>query len=364
MTNKIISRLTALILGLTIIAYVKAADVPVNMTYQGHLMDANGDPLGKSQPVNKTVQFLVYDSEEGGETIWAEEQTVTVDNGYFSVILGEGTNLEGSNMFRDMEPGKANAESRYVGLKVDGVDITPRLRLLTTPYAHLSQHAVLAKNATRAASAQIADTLSNTGAARDGLGFVPVGGIIMWNKSNFPTGWAVCNGSNGTPDLRGRFVMGVGNSSGKTPDNDNWTNGNKTLGNKGGASHIVIKTKHLASHTHSVGDKSIGSHNHTGSTNSTGSHKHIQGAGKHNTGHTMPWGYAQKGPNDQYEVADSDENNEWLAYTSSSGNHSHTFTTNNGGSSKHKHTLSSTGSNNQLENRPPYFALYYIQRLQ
>ena len=45
-----------------------------------------------------------------------------------------------------------------------------------------------------------------------GNGTIPVGGIIMWSGSiaSVPTGWALCNGSNGTPDLRDRFIVGAG----------------------------------------------------------------------------------------------------------------------------------------------------------
>lgn len=43
---------------------------------------------------------------------------------------------------------------------------------------------------------------------------VPTGGIIMWSGSigSIPAGYVLCNGSNGTPDLRDRFVVGAGNS--------------------------------------------------------------------------------------------------------------------------------------------------------
>jgi hypothetical protein len=43
---------------------------------------------------------------------------------------------------------------------------------------------------------------------------VPAGGIIMWSGSigSIPTGYVLCNGSNGTPDLRDRFVVGAGNT--------------------------------------------------------------------------------------------------------------------------------------------------------
>jgi len=43
---------------------------------------------------------------------------------------------------------------------------------------------------------------------------IPSGSIIMWSGSigAIPTGYYLCNGSNGTPDLRDRFVVGAGNS--------------------------------------------------------------------------------------------------------------------------------------------------------
>lgn len=43
-------------------------------------------------------------------------------------------------------------------------------------------------------------------------GTVPIGGIILWSGStgSVPDGWALCNGSNGTPNLQDRFVVGAG----------------------------------------------------------------------------------------------------------------------------------------------------------
>jgi len=43
---------------------------------------------------------------------------------------------------------------------------------------------------------------------------VPAGGIIAWSGSigSIPTGYVICNGSNGTPDLRDRFIVGAGNT--------------------------------------------------------------------------------------------------------------------------------------------------------
>ena len=43
-------------------------------------------------------------------------------------------------------------------------------------------------------------------------GTIPVGGIIMWSGSiaSIPTGWSLCNGANGTPNLQDRFIVGAG----------------------------------------------------------------------------------------------------------------------------------------------------------
>ena len=40
---------------------------------------------------------------------------------------------------------------------------------------------------------------------------VPVGGIIMYDGlvASIPAGWALCDGTNGTPDLRDKFVIGA-----------------------------------------------------------------------------------------------------------------------------------------------------------
>jgi hypothetical protein len=42
----------------------------------------------------------------------------------------------------------------------------------------------------------------------------PAGVIVLWSGSigSIPAGWVLCNGSNGTPDLRNRFVVGAGST--------------------------------------------------------------------------------------------------------------------------------------------------------
>ena len=50
----------------------------------------------------------------------------------------------------------------------------------------------------------------------EGNGAVPKGVIVMWSGEvdQIPAGWVLCDGSNGTPDLRSRFIVGAGSGEG------------------------------------------------------------------------------------------------------------------------------------------------------
>ena len=66
-------------------------------------------------------------------------------------------------------------------------------------------------------TAQLASTAFVNKAISDALDrtdFVPPGMVAMWSGqvNSIPTGWALCNGQNGTPDLRNRFIVGAGGS--------------------------------------------------------------------------------------------------------------------------------------------------------
>jgi len=145
------------------VACAADANPPERMTYQGYLVDANGYPLGSevdpgdstkrvSVPANYDVVFRIYNRKQGGgpeNLLWAEQQTITVDMGYFSVLLGEGTK-EG-NEPRDDKISTAfigaDSSGRYIGITVkalgDGgdVEIAPRLRLVASPFTFLAAYA-------------------------------------------------------------------------------------------------------------------------------------------------------------------------------------------------------------------------------
>jgi microcystin-dependent protein len=118
---------------------------PSLMSYQGFLVDANGAGLAPNNPQNFSVVFRIYGVSSAGTALWTEAQTVTIDKGNFSVVLGEG-GAEGSEVRPDLATvfNSNRASDLYLGITVKGVsnsEILPRLRLLTSPYAFLARTA-------------------------------------------------------------------------------------------------------------------------------------------------------------------------------------------------------------------------------
>ena len=137
----------ALVLGQAGRLNAADANPPERMTYQGYLVDGNGDPLGGSVPANYDVVFRIYNVKQGGTSLWAEQQTVTVDKGYFSVLLGEGSQYgsESHGALSAVFDG-GDASDRFIGITVGGlggadVEIAPRLRLISSPFAFTATNA-------------------------------------------------------------------------------------------------------------------------------------------------------------------------------------------------------------------------------
>ena len=127
---------------------------------------------------------------------------------------------------------------------------------------------------------------------------IPLGTIVLWSGKNIPEDWALCNGKNGTPDLRDRFVVGAGNSY--------------KIGNTGGQKEVVLTEKQLPKHKHLMW---------------------FNGNYEQN-----PWGSA-KNP---------------YSYYSDRG----VLTT-----AKTLNYNQPVGENKPHENRPPYYALAYIMKI-
>jgi microcystin-dependent protein len=132
-----------------------------------------------------------------------------------------------------------------------------------------------------------------------GAAFVS-GMIMLWSGSvaSIPSGWLLCDGSNSTPDLRNRFVVGAGSTY--------------SVGGTGGSADAIV-----VSHTHSITDSG-----HTHTYNSIG----FEGSGANLGTGTNP------------------------------------FITPQTSSSVTGISVNSTGSSGTNANLPPYYALAYIMK--
>lgn len=249
---------------------------------------------------------------------------------------------------------------------------------------------------------------------------IPAGVILLWAGSiaSIPTGWYLCNGANGTPDLRDRFVVGAGTTY--------------AVGATGGSATTTLIEANLPSHTHSISASGTTAsanldhthslsasgttaatnvdHTHSGTTGTesanhthgvagytggqTADHSHGPGAGSSFIGNPNTGGSGRtdgaQATNFTNTGGTSNDHAHYFSATSGgiSANHTHTVTT--GGMSAnttHTHTVSvsgtsgamsanashthtvtvtgtsgATGSGTAFSNLPPYYALAYIQK--
>jgi hypothetical protein len=167
---------------------------------------------------------------------------------------------------------------------------------------------------------------------------VPRGVVVAWwgQISTIPAGWLFCDGTNGTPDLRGYFMGGVGTGG--------------TVGLTGGASTATATTSSAGSHTHGGNTGSAGGHTPTGSTDVQGSHNHsgFTGAG-------YPGGYGGIG----FASGSAQHENT----ISSDGVHQHTLSINAVG--PHIHSISADGVHTHsvtVATVPPYVQMAFIMK--
>ena len=183
--------------------------------------------------------------------------------------------------------------------------------------------------------------------AADVLAFVrsegaPRGLIACWygNVNAPPAGWFLCDGSNGTPDLRNRFVVGAGQTYGP--------------GNNGGS----------ATHTHDVTVAAGGSHVHDITVADTvltvaqmPSHNHGNGQNNDNSGGQQPYGsIASPGGGGSKNNADNTPKQGLTTTVGGNQPHGHAGSSAAGGIHTHVATADPTAV------LPPYYALAYIMR--
>jgi microcystin-dependent protein len=142
------------------------------------------------------------------------------------------------------------------------------------------------------------------------LNLLPRGTIVAYNQNTAPTGWTLCDGSNGSPDLRNRFILG-------------W--GNRGITATGGEENVTLTQAQMPSHNHVANVSDPGHQHHM-----------IEGMGIVHGG--RQW-YARDGG---WGGAHPRTNNTTTGVTVSIGH---------------------TGSNQSHNNMPPFYVLTYIMKL-
>lgn len=153
-------------------------------------------------------------------------------------------------------------------------------------------------------------------------GSMPIGSIIMFNglASEIPEGWNICDGTNGTPNLIGKFIKA-----------------SSTSGETGGSDEIQLTIDNLPSHTHTFTGNKL-------STSEAGGHTH-----------TFRGKYGLSDNADDRDVIVTGALTDRIT-TSENGAHSHTIDMS--GSS-----LGNTGNGNPLKWEPIYYSLIYIMKI-
>lgn len=149
-----------------------------------------------------------------------------------------------------------------------------------------------------------------------GVDRTPVSGtIVMWDDSpsNVPSGWVICDGNNGTPNLLDRFPRSV--YSGMDP------------GVTGGQNTHTLATSQLPAHSHA-----------SPSTDTAGKHSHkVPQGGEGGWTSTNP-DWTANGNSDEVSVG------------TKSGAHSHAL------------NIGNTGSGSSMENRPKFYEVIFIMK--
>ena len=150
---------------------------------------------------------------------------------------------------------------------------------------------------------------------------IPAGLISMWSGSigSIPSGWYLCDGSNGTPNLTDRFVIGAGLTY--------------AVNGTGGVSTNTLVEANIPAHTHTAT-----------SVVTDPTHRHYVGSNDSTAG------FGGDAGNREF-VQNANEGNGPATYTNYASTGITVATTN-----------ASVGSGSSFTNIPPYYALAFIQK--
>lgn len=194
-----------------------AQGVPGSVTFTARLVD-NGTPVTG----NHSFSFALYDVETGGTALWNEDQAgIPVNDGLVFVELGALTPLDAAVL----DGGKL-----FLEVAVDGVTMSPRVAILSVPYAIRAGAAASADTAVTATSADSAAFATSAGDAATLGGWAPEDfqqrvtgacGVGFYLQAVNADGTVVCApDAAGTGDVTGVSVAAGGGLQGGAASGD------------------------------------------------------------------------------------------------------------------------------------------------
>lgn len=180
--------IAAAFIALPALAPAQTTAVPNFISYQGRVVDGSGNAVGTGTPVNRTVIFRIWDHPSNTlatNLIYSEQQTVTVAEGEFSVLVGQGV-ANTTATFGYNETAKKltdiaaafGGSSRYLGVTVAATgtiattdnEITPRQQIVSTAFALRSKFAESIGSSADLVLTPLTGTASNYGLGWYGTG--------------------------------------------------------------------------------------------------------------------------------------------------------------------------------------------------
>lgn len=279
----------------------------------------DGNPLlGLADDVIGDREFTGDITIEGDLGVTGEIESLT---GFIGNLLGDTTGTHYGNVIGNLT---GDADGNHTGTFTGDVDVsggTITFAAGQIPFAALGADVL----------AYIAERM------------VIPGTIRMWSGSiaSIPTGYFLCDGQNGTPDLTDKFVIGAGGSS------------------------VPADTGGALTHLHSITVASGGAHTHPGTVGNTTltvdqipSHRHLNGVVDKND-NLYNHGGAPASPTMGDSIDGNSSNGTREGYTTYvGGGQPHTHTMSMDASGSHAHSASSAAANHL----PPFYALAYIMK--
>ncbi len=215
------------------------ATVNTNLYVKGTILDSSGDAGLSGQLLSST----------GTGTNWIAANTTSVAN---AINVGVNEVSDNAEKFVSFFSGSTGNLPNQVDA---GLKYNPSTNLLTTTVttAQVAQNLTgtpsISVNAITASGSVTANSFIGDGSNLTNIQAGQVVGnsifvqgmIIMWNSTvaTIPTGFVLCDGSNGTPDLRGRFVVG------HHPNNNDYD-----INDTGGSESVTLTVAQMPSHKH------------------------------------------------------------------------------------------------------------------